>query len=104
MKPLSITALIVGVLSGLSIACIDTRPHWNDTGISVAMILIAAFVSGVISPQRTWLITLSVGIWIPLFNIIIAHNAGSLIALVPAFIGAYIGWFFRYLLVSTGPK
>lgn len=44
MKPLSITALIVGVLSGLSIACIDTRPHWDDTGISVAMILIAAFV------------------------------------------------------------
>ena len=99
MKPLFLTALVIAILLGISIAYIDTRPHWDDTGISVLMILIAAFISGLLSPQRTWLIALAVGVWIPLFNIITARNFGSLIALIPAFIGAYSGYFAKNVFI-----
>jgi formate-dependent nitrite reductase membrane component NrfD len=95
MKYSLLIALIIGVVSGLSIAYVDTRPHWDDAGISVLMILSASFVSGAISPQKTWLIALSVGIWIPLFNIASTNNYSSLIALVPAFVGAYAGFLTR---------
>jgi hypothetical protein len=96
---LTITALIVAILLGISIAYIDTRPHWDDTGISVLMILMAAFICGILSPHRTWLVALAVGVWIPLFNIISAHNFGSSIALIPAFIGAYSGYFAKNVFI-----
>lgn len=99
MKPLFLTSLVIAILLGISIAYIDTRPHWDDAGISVLMILIAAFISGLLSPQRTWLIALAVGVWIPLFNIISNHNFGSLIALIPAFIGAYAGYFAKNIFI-----
>lgn len=99
MKPLFLRALIIAILLGISIAYIDTRPHWDDTGISVLMILIAAFICGLLSPQRTWLMALAVGIWIPLFNIIATHNFGSSIALIPAFIGAYTGYFAKNVFI-----
>lgn len=93
MKSSLIIPLLIAIILGTSIAYIDTRPHWDDTGISVFMIFIASFICGTLSNQKIWLIALSVGIWIPLFNIISAHNYGSLLALVPAFLGAYGGYF-----------
>jgi hypothetical protein len=93
IKTLFLTSLTIAILSGISIAFIDTRPHWDDAGISALMILISSFFCGLISPQSTWLIALAVGIWIPLFNIISTHNFGSLLALIPAFIGAFSGYF-----------
>lgn len=91
--------LITAIILGAFVACIDTSPHWNDTGISVVLILIAAFVSGLISSGWPVLIALAVGIWVPLFNIISAHNYGSLLALAPAFVGAFAGYFSRKIFV-----
>jgi hypothetical protein len=101
MKLSLLFALTIGVALGLSIAYIDTRPHWDDAGISVAMILIASFVCGTLSNQKSWLIALSVGIWIPLFNIISTNNYSSFIALAPAFVGAYAGFFVRKVLTKS---
>jgi uncharacterized membrane protein len=36
-----------------------------------------------------------VSLWVPIFNIVTAHNYGGLFALVPGFIGAYIGYFIK---------
>lgn len=99
MKSQFLTSLILGVLFGISIACIDTRPHWDDAGISVLMILFSAFICGILSNRRTWLIALAVGVWIPLFNILSAGNFGSLLVLIPAFIGAYTGYFARKVFI-----
>lgn len=93
MKTSLLISLLLAIISGIGIAYIDTRPRWDDTGISVLMILIASFMCSCISSQKTWLIALAVGIWIPLFNIALNHNYGSLIGLIPAFIGAYTGYF-----------
>ncbi len=101
MKPSLLIALIIGILLGLFIAYIDTRPHWNDDGISVLMVLIASFICATISSQKTWLVALSIGIWVPVFNIALAHNYGSLLALVPAFIGAYAGLLSRRIFSKS---
>ena len=55
------------------------------------LILIASFLTGFLSSHRPWLMAIAVGIWIPVFNVIISGNFGSLIALIPAFIGAFAG-------------
>jgi len=85
----------LAVAMGLIIAWIDSRPNWDDTGISVLMILIAASICGYFADQRPWLIALAVSVWIPLNGIIGTHNYGGLLALAPGFIGAYAGYLAR---------
>jgi hypothetical protein len=85
------TTIVIAILLGLLIAFIDTRPHWDDTGVTVLLILIASFVCGFLSSKRPWLMAIAVGLWIPVFNIIFSGNFGSLIALIPAFVGAFAG-------------
>ena len=92
MKNYFYFSIVLAVILGIAIAWVDTSPGWDDTGISVFLIFMAAAICGFVANEKPWLITLLVGIWIPLFNILIAQNFGSLIALVPAFLGAYGGW------------
>ena len=95
MKVRWIISLLVSIVLGIVIAIIDTSPHWDDTGISMVMILSAALLCGYLSPSKPWIIALTTGIWIPLFNIMRASNYGSFLALVPAFIGAFLGFFLK---------
>ena len=93
MKTKFIISLILAIVLGLTIGWIDTRPHWNDTGVTVFLVLLSAIFCGYLSSQKPWLIALAVSIWVPLLDIIIAHNYGALLALAPGFVGAYIGYF-----------
>ena len=86
--------ILSGVV-GIIIAWIDSRPNWDDTGISVMLILLSALIFGYLASQRPWMVALAISIWIPLFSILISHNYGGLLALVPGFAGAYIGFFIR---------
>jgi hypothetical protein len=101
MKKTFILSLTLAITIGLVIAWVDSRPHWDDTGVSVFMILSAATLCGYLSTQKPWLIALAVGIWIPLFGVIAAANFGTLLALIPAFIGAYIGYFIKHKFVQS---
>ncbi len=92
--------LIVAIVTGLFIAWIDTRPHWDDTGITVAMVLGTSAVLGSLLPRHAWLLALALGIWIPLANIIQFNNYGSVFALVVSFAGAYAGAFLRRTFFS----
>jgi hypothetical protein len=85
-----IPALCVGIL----VAYIDSRPNWDDTGITAfALLLSAAFLSAMV-PESRWPIALSVGIWIPANAILQAHSFRSLAMFaVVAFpiAGAFLG-------------
>jgi len=76
---------------GLLITYVDSRPNWDDTGITAIAVLISCGLLGVLEPKRAWLWALCVGIWIPLLGILSTHNYTSLLALIIAFIGAYLG-------------
>jgi hypothetical protein len=97
-QPLFISLAVAGAL-GLAIAWVDSRPSWDDTGISVIMIFAAAACCGFLSRQRPWLIGIATGIWIPLHAIVTDHNFGSILAIIPALVGAYAGYL-TYRLLS----
>ncbi len=40
-----LAATAIAVPSGLAIAWVDTRPHWDDTGITAGAVIVAAGLS-----------------------------------------------------------
>jgi hypothetical protein len=98
MKYLFYFSLVLSVAFGICIAWIDTSPGWDDTGITFFLLLISSLICGFTGKKKPWLIGLLLGIWIPIFNIISAHNYGSLIAIFPAFVGAFVGWFISRII------
>jgi hypothetical protein len=100
-------SVLLGILAvgiGLLIAWIDTRPTWDDTGITVAAIFGSTLLLGAALPGRAWLWALAVGIWIPLFNIVLNSNYGAVASLVVAFAGSYAGAFLRRALSATSAE
>ncbi len=83
---------------GLLITYVDTRPNWDDTGVSALVIFMSCTLFGVMGPNRPWLWALAVGLWIPVYGITLKHSFGSVLALVIAFAGAYAGMAFRRML------
>lgn len=83
--------MIGAVAAGASIAWMDTRPHWDDAGITAVTVFLASAVCGVIRPTRAWLWALAIGLWIPMANVALHHTYESSIALAFAFAGAYAG-------------
>ncbi len=87
--------LAIAFLAGLFYAYVDSRPTWDDTGITVGVILLTCGILALIGFQRPWLLALAVGVWLPLYEVMTSHTYASLVALVIAFIGAYGGWAVR---------
>lgn len=89
--------ILIGIATtiGLFSLFIETSPTWDDTGILVVGIFLTCGLLALIEHQRPWLLALVVGIWIPLYRIIVSSNYETVIALVVAFIGAYAGWLLR---------
>ncbi|NJD22003.1 MAG: hypothetical protein FIA82_04960 [Melioribacter sp.] len=90
-------SLIISSLLGLLIAWIDSRPNWDDSGITAVMIFCVSAFFGFIMINRPWLWALCVGIWIPLNSILFYMNYTAILALIFAFIGSYVGSLFHKL-------
>ena len=82
--------IAVSITLGILIGYVDSRPTWDDTGVTVVSLFLVTAAFGALAPQRPWRWALCVGVWIPLFEMPGA-NYGSLMALVIAFLGAYTG-------------
>ncbi len=95
MKKTLIIQLILSILTGFIITWVDSRTNWDDTGVSVMMILSASLIFGYFSSQKPWLTALAISVWIPLFGIVTTGNFGSLLALLPGFAGAYLGFILK---------
>jgi uncharacterized membrane protein len=80
---------------GLVIGYVDSRPTWDDTGITVSLILLVSAIASWLSGRRPWLWALLVGTWVPLFEIWRSGGAVSLIALGVAAVGAVLGYLLR---------
>jgi hypothetical protein len=84
------------LLAGLAIAWVDSRPNWDDTGISAGLVLITAAVA-TFTGVKPWLTALCVAG--PLIIVGLSRgNAGSLLALLFALAGAYGAALTRRLL------
>jgi hypothetical protein len=93
--------LSAAVAFGICIAYVDSRPTWDDTGITAFSMLIAAGLLGFFGPQRPWLWALGVGAFIPLHAIMANPSSGSvamLVVLLFPLAGAYGGMGLRHLI------
>jgi hypothetical protein len=92
---------IIAIVLGMMIGFIDSRPHWDDAGITAGMILIVTACLGFVMPKCAWVWAISVGIWIPIWKIFPIQDYSSIIAIPIAFDGAYIGVLIYKLFFSS---
>jgi hypothetical protein len=86
--------LPVALALGGLVTYVDTRPTWDDTGVTAAALLVISGGLGFLGPKRPWLWALAVGVWIPLLGVR-TQNYAAMLALVVAFVGAYGGMAIR---------
>jgi hypothetical protein len=81
----------VGLAAGFGIAYIDSRPTWDDTGITVAAVFLVAVILGAVRPPSFWVSGVAVGLPIPAMNVVLRSNYGSAVAIAIALVGAGAG-------------
>jgi hypothetical protein len=92
---------VVALAMGGLVAYVDSRPTWDDTGVTAAALLVMAGVLGFLGPARPWLWALALGVWIPLLAVVRTQNYVAVLALVVAFVGSYVGAAIRARLSSA---
>ncbi len=91
-RPGEIALVPAAALVGLGVAYVDSRPTWDDTGITAGVLLIAAAAAAALAGRRPWLWALLVGVWTPAVEIALSHQFASLAALAFAAVGAAVGY------------
>ncbi len=100
--------LAAGTAAGLLIAYIDSRPSWDDTGITAGTMLLASGLLTLLGYRRPWLMALAIGLWTPFYETYLSHKfefPGALlfpllVLLIPL-AGAYAGWAVRLGIRKT---
>jgi hypothetical protein len=94
MRKLETGGVIVGLLalvSGLVIGFVDSRPTWDDTGITVGALVLSAGLLSLVRPRSWWRTGPLVGLPVPVFNYFSTGNVQSAVALIFALAAAGIG-------------
>jgi uncharacterized membrane protein len=82
----------LAVIGGLAIAYMDSRPGYDDTGVTAVLLISVAAIATAIGGTRPWFWALLVGAWTPLIEIPSGGSSGSLLALAFAGAGAAVGY------------
>lgn len=98
-----ILGIAAGILIGCAIGYIDSRPTWDDTGITVGAIVLSAALLSAIAPQRALFVALAVGLPVVVLNVLASGSYASLAALVAAGVGAVVGYGLRRAAPPTTP-
>lgn len=100
--------LALAVLMGILIAYVDSRPTWDDAGITAGTMLLSSGLLTLLGYQRPWHIALAIGLWTPLYETYLSRNFSfpgmillPLIILLITFVGAYAGWAIRLGIRKT---
>jgi hypothetical protein len=89
---------------GIAIAWVDSRPAWDDTGITAVSLLGASILVAWLSGRRPLLWALLVGVWTPLLEIPASGNPAPLLALAFALVGSLIGYGIGRLNPRSGAR
>ena len=91
--------LALAVVTGIFIAFIDSRPTWDDTGITAGAMLLSSSLFTLLGYRHPWLIALAIGLWTPVYEIYLSGHLNMpdailfpLLVLLITMIGAYAGW------------
>lgn len=88
----SVVATTIALVVGVGVAFIDSRPGWDDSGVTAVTLLVGAAIAAAVSGRRPWLWALLVGIWTALLEIPGSGTIDSILALAFAGVGAAIGF------------
>jgi hypothetical protein len=77
---------------GFVVGYLDSRPTWDDTGITVALLLLTSAMAAGSSGRRPWLWALLIGAWVPILEIGGPAGLASLTALAVSAVGALGGY------------
>lgn len=83
----ALLSLAIGCLIGF----VDSRPTWDDTGITAGSIFLASLLIAAWRPRSAWLTGLLIGVPVFAFNVIAHGNLASNIAIVIALVGSAVG-------------
>jgi hypothetical protein len=83
--------LVISICAGLFLTWIDSRPGWDDTGITASLIVLTAALFGYLYPERPWIWALTISSWIPLHAIVLSGDFKMLLVTLFGFAGAYLG-------------
>jgi hypothetical protein len=79
-----VLAATLTLCAGLAIAWVDTRPHWDDTGITAGAVLLAA-AAGSLAGAPPWLAAALAAL--PM--VVVERSTGPVLAIPIALAGAY---------------
>jgi hypothetical protein len=95
---------VVAVGVGVAVAWVDSRPAWDDTGITAVSLLGASAAIAALSGRRPLVWALLVGVWTPVLEIPASGDPAALLALGFAFAGSLIGWGLARLSPRSGAR
>jgi len=88
----TLVILALALTAGLAIGYVDSRPTWDDTGVTAGSIFLAAGLLAAIRPRVAWLVGLAVGLPVLACNVILRDgNFGSAVAIAIGLGGAGVG-------------
>lgn len=99
---------VLALLIGIFIAYVDSRPTWDDTGITAGTMLLSSGLLTLLGYRRPWLIALAIGLWTPVYETFLSRNFNlpgvilfPLLVLLIPLVGAYGGWAVRLGIRKT---
>ena len=91
-NPRLVAGLGIALVAGIAIGYMDSRPGFDDTGVTAAALVFAAAIASLIARRAPWLIAVVTGIWVAIFELSSIGSGGPVAALALAGIGASFGW------------
>jgi hypothetical protein len=91
---------------GIAIAFVDSRPAWDDAGVTAFLLVAAGALCGFAAPRQPWRWVLAVGIWICTFALIRSASFDALVMLSVVLFslsGAYAGAAIRCARSTLSP-
>jgi hypothetical protein len=86
-----VIVLFLAVLIGLCIGWVDSRPTWDDTGITVGVILGVSALLGAVARERPWLVAIAIAASLSVLELALTGTVAAFFSFIPAFLGAYAG-------------
>jgi hypothetical protein len=98
MRPAAIrgrlaVALAISLIAGIAIGWMDSRPGFDDTGVTAVSLVLAAGAASFVADRSPWLLAVTTGVWVPLFEQQGLAPGGPLLALAFSGVGSAAGWF-----------
>ena len=86
---------IVAAAAGVAIGWVDSRPAWDDTGITAVSLLGVSLLVAWLSGRWPLAWAVLVGVWTPILEIPASGRLASLLALAFTLVGSLIGYGIR---------